>query len=43
MTLWPPVIILSSLAVIRPIKFFIGFEFKYRSVDDEFIDGSEDL
>ena len=44
MTLWPPVIIFGSLALIRPIKaFFIGVEFKYRSVDYKFLDGREDL
>ena len=44
MTLWPPVMILGSLLVIRLIKaLFIGAEFKYRSVDDKFFDGSEDL
>ena len=44
MTLWPPVIILGPLALIRPIKaFFIGVEFKYRSVDEKFLDGRENL
>ena len=44
MILWPPLIILGSLALIRPIKaLFIGVEFKFRPVDDNLLDGSEDL
>ena len=44
MTLWPPVIILVPLALIRSVKaFFIGVKFKYGSVDEKFLDGREDL
>ncbi|MEK9679003.1 MAG: DUF983 domain-containing protein [Rhodospirillaceae bacterium] len=39
MVLWPPVISGLCLALLPPIKgFFIGAQFKYRAVDNEFPD-----
>ena len=35
--IWPPFVIGASLGALRPLKaMFIGLQFKYRSVEDEF-------
>ena len=35
--IWPPIILLLSLALLRPFKaFFIGAQFKFRSEGDKF-------
>ncbi len=35
--IWPPFVLAGSLGALRPLKaMFIGLQFKYRSVDEEF-------
>ena len=37
--IWPPVVILGALGLLRPFKsIFIGLQYKYRAVDREFPD-----
>jgi len=39
LVVWPPVILGLCMGLLPPIKgFFIGAQFKYRSVDNEFPD-----
>ena len=34
---WPPVILIGALAVLRPLKgAFVGLQYKFRAVDEEF-------
>ena len=39
LAIWPPLILILSLALMRPFKaLFIGAQFKYRAIADEFPD-----
>lgn len=40
LVIWLPVVLILSFGLLRPFKaFFIGAQFKYRAVDDEFPKG----